>query len=134
VINVTQRFVDQGGHVAVEEAIDDVTAVAIPDDQTEIPQHAQLMGDSRLLHLHCRTEVTDCAWLFSEASQYAHPAGGGEGAHEPGHLLCRRLAQWPIGPGVVGVTHVDMFTCTYVHVNAAESVGLISDLFVAHSP
>jgi len=46
VIDVAQGLINERGHVRVEEAVDDGAPAAITDDESEVPQDAELVGDA----------------------------------------------------------------------------------------
>jgi hypothetical protein len=86
-LKVAERFGQERGHVRVEELVLDMPPRAATGHQPEIPQDPQLMGDGRLLHLDGGTQDADGAAALAQAGQDAHPAGGGQGSHQPGDAL-----------------------------------------------
>jgi hypothetical protein len=71
VLDVTQGFVEQRRHVRVVESVDHMASVAATQDESEVSQDPQLMGDGGLLHLHRDGEVPDGARTLAQASEDA---------------------------------------------------------------
>jgi len=50
VLDVADRLIEQLGDVRVVKRVDHSPALTRPDHKADVPQHAQLMRDCRLLH------------------------------------------------------------------------------------
>jgi hypothetical protein len=109
---------DEGRNVGVEEPVDDLTPAAVADHETEVTEDPQLMRDGGLLHLDLGAEITDRARTIHQPSQNLDPARRRECAHESRYLLSCGAPEWELKRLVVGGTHVDMLTCTCLHIKS----------------
>jgi hypothetical protein len=69
VLDVADGLVDQRGHVVVVQGVDDPAPVTLADDQPDVAQEAQLMGDGRLLHPHGGDQLGHRPGSFTERRQ-----------------------------------------------------------------
>jgi hypothetical protein len=122
VIDVAQCLIDQRGHVRIEEPVYDGAPVSIADDEPEVSEDSELMGDGWLFHPQLRAQLTDRAGADTETRQNSHAGGRRQCAHEPGDVLRGVERERVPDGGVDGLTHAGMFTCAYVHVNGHVSV------------
>ena len=60
-LGVGHRFGEQRPDVVVVKRVDDLPPVTLSDDQPEVAQHPELLGDGRLLHLHRPGQLSDRA-------------------------------------------------------------------------
>ena len=58
-LGVVDRFFEEDSHVVVMEGVDDSLPLTLADDEAEVTQYAQLVGDGGLLHRHRRCELAD---------------------------------------------------------------------------
>jgi len=61
VLHVGDGLLEQLGDVVVVEVVDDLTTVAPPDDEAQVTQDAQLVGDRRALHADVSSQLVDPA-------------------------------------------------------------------------
>ena len=83
-LDVKDGLVEQFGDVGIVESVDDVLALALTDDEAEVAQLAQLVGDGRGLHADSLGELADRARAFLQPSEDLHATGGGEDLHALG--------------------------------------------------
>jgi len=50
VLDVVQRLIQEVGNVRVMERVDDAAAAPLADDEPQVTEQAQLVGDRRSLH------------------------------------------------------------------------------------
>lgn len=93
-----------------------MSASAGPDDESEIPEHPQLMRDRGLFHLNLGAEFTNRARPGAQSGQYPNPTRRRKNRHHAGDFLCRLLGERAADLGMVRLSHVGMFTCAYMHV------------------
>jgi hypothetical protein len=81
VFDVVDGFFEQHGDVAVVECVDDASAGSLADDESEVAQDTELVGDGGLLHLDRLGEVGDRARAVAEVGKDADAARCGERLH-----------------------------------------------------
>jgi len=64
---VRDRLVQQGADMSVVQRVDHLAPVALADDETEVAQHPQLLGDGRLSHPDLARELSDRAGASTKA-------------------------------------------------------------------
>lgn len=120
-IKVAQRLVQEGRDVRVVQGVDRGPTQGPANNQAEIPQDPQLVGHRRLRHLdRCgkRAHRTRC---LAELSQDLDTTRRRQSRHQSSDPPCVATAERPGGSHAVSHTHVDMFTCTCVHVQSARN-------------
>jgi hypothetical protein len=76
-VDMPKSLIEQGCDVGVEELVDHVTSTSVTDDETQISQYSQLVGDGRLFHLHLGAQIANRARPGSKPSEDPDSAGGG---------------------------------------------------------
>ena len=71
----------QRADVVVVERVDHLPAVALADDEPEVPKHPQLLGDRRLRHPEVAREIADRAGAGAKAAEDPHAARRRERLH-----------------------------------------------------
>jgi hypothetical protein len=103
------RLGEQDAYVVVVQGVDGLSASALPDDEPQVPEHAQLLGDRRLLHLDVARQLRDGARAGAEAAEDPHAAGCSERLH--------RLRD-DTGGVAAQVCEVDIVTVTHADIIA----------------
>lgn len=85
-VDVAQGLVKQTGHMGVVEVVDHLASVSRPDDEPEVAQDTQLVGDGRLLHVDGSGQLANRARAFAEPTEDADPARRGQRPHHPGDV------------------------------------------------
>lgn len=116
-IYVTQCLIEQRRHMRVKEPVDHLAPTSISDHETKVSKDAQLMGNGRLLHLQFDAEVAHRTLTQTQPSQNSYPGCRRKRTHESSHFLGSCLRHGDRHVGVVGLTHVVMLTCAYLHGN-----------------
>ena len=80
-LGVRDGLGQQRADVVVVQRIDHLPAVALADDEAEVPEHPQLLGDRRLGHLELVGELADRARAGAEAAEDPHAARRRERLH-----------------------------------------------------
>ena len=80
-LDVPHRLVDQVGDVGVMQGVDDRAAATRADDETEVAQQPQLMGDGGAFHLDSVGELVDAARSLTQPREYANATRCGERLH-----------------------------------------------------
>lgn len=75
---------EQIGHVVVVEAVADMPAIPLAEDEAEESEHAQLLGDDGGAQAAGQGQVLDCSLDAEQGIEDPEPAGGGEGGHGAG--------------------------------------------------
>ena len=65
---------EEDADVRVMERVENLAALTLADDEPEMAEHPQLMGDGRLLHPDRRREFPYRAGTLAETSEDAHTA------------------------------------------------------------
>jgi hypothetical protein len=81
VLGVRDGFGEQDAYMLVVQLVNRLATLTFPDDQAEVAQHAELLGDGRLFHLHGTREIFDRARPRCEAAEDPHTAGRGQRLH-----------------------------------------------------
>lgn len=113
-LGVGDRFGQQRADVIVMEPIDRLPAVALPDDQAEVSQHSQLLGDSGLRHLQIASQLADRTRTYAETAENPHAAGRGERLHrlrDRSRGVRREEREVRFG----SVSHARIIACVSVH-------------------
>ena len=84
-LDVGDRLVEQVRDVVVMQVVDDVTAVAPADDESEVAQDAELMGHRGRLHPYRLGQLADGLPAGAQPPQDSHPAGGRQRLHRVRH-------------------------------------------------
>ena len=92
VFDVVDGFLEQNGNVAVVEGVDDPAPLALADDEAEVAEDPELVGDGGLLHRHSCSQLVHRAGRLAEPCEDADPAGCRERVH--------RLSDLASGGGV----------------------------------
>jgi hypothetical protein len=88
VLEVAERLVDERGDVRVVQAVHNVASGPGADDESKVPEHPQLVGHRRLLHLQGCPQLPDSARVDPQQSEDADPAGGRECSQHSCDLGC----------------------------------------------
>ena len=88
VLDVVDGLVEQVGDVGVVERVDDGPSAAVADDEAEMAEDAELVGDGRLFHLDRVGELADGSRRFAEAAEDADTARRRERLHRLCDLAC----------------------------------------------
>ncbi len=80
-------LLEQLADMVVIEVVDDLAALAASDDESEVAEDPELMGDGRGLHAHRGRELVDRGWAAVQRSEDVQPARGGERLHRLGDGL-----------------------------------------------
>jgi hypothetical protein len=83
-LDVADRLLQEIADVVVVEVVHDLTALSATDDQPEMPEHAQLMGDRGRLHLDRGGELVDRTRAGAQPPEDAQPARRGQRLHRVG--------------------------------------------------
>ena len=86
------------------QGIDDLPPVSFSDDESEVPEHPQLLGDGRLLHLHLTRELADRARPGAQPAQDPNTARRRQGLHRLGDRA-RRVGRDKAELRFVAMTH-----------------------------
>ena len=78
VLDVVDGLVEELGDVVVVEAVDDTTAVALPGDEAEGAQEAELVGDGGLFHADGGGEFGDRVRGVAQGGEDQQSGGGGQ--------------------------------------------------------
>jgi hypothetical protein len=113
-LGVGDRFGQQHADVVVVELVDRLPAVTLTHDESEVPQHAKLLGDRRLLHLDIAGELRDRTRPGAKAAEDPHPARSRERLHRLGDDPRRVSAQ--VGEvDIVAMARVHIIAYTHAH-------------------
>ena len=107
---VIQAVVEELGHVGVD-TVKHLATLPTRFDQSHLPQHAQVVRDSRFTQIDRFGECADILFSFDEHGDEAHAAGVTEGAKQFGHVGRRVL----IESGRVFDTRISRHSCTSEH-------------------
>lgn len=86
VLDVGERLLQEIGDVRVVQGVEDVAPAALANDEPEMAQHPQLVGDRGLLHLQRVGQLTDAAGAVDQAREDLDPAARRERLHDLGDL------------------------------------------------
>ena len=78
VLDVPEHLLEQVGDVVVVELVDHAAAGALPDDQAEVAQDAELVGDRRGVHPDGGRDLRHRRGAVVEAREDPQPARRGE--------------------------------------------------------
>ena len=84
-LDVGDRLVEQVRDVVVVEVVDDVTALAMSDDEAEMAQQTQLVRHGGGLHADCLGELVDAQSARTQATEDADSARRRQGLHGVGN-------------------------------------------------
>lgn len=88
------------GDVIVVEAVAHPAPVALGDHESQLSQHAELLGDGTWVHLNHLRKLVDATRLLEQGIEQANPALGREHAHRLRHLRRLSGSERPVGRAV----------------------------------
>ena len=90
VLDVVQRLVQEVGNVRVMERVYDTAAAPLANDEPQVAEQAQLVGDCRSLHTDGLGERVHRARSLAQASEDTNAARRRQCLHRLGNLLSGR--------------------------------------------
>jgi hypothetical protein len=120
VLDVVDGLLEKHADVAVVEGVDDAAPFAFADDEAEVTEDPELVGDGGLFHRHRDSEFADGTGRLAQPCQDAHTAGCGECVHRlrdlarSGRVNGCGLGVSPANPvthGRIVHEHVFMYSC-----------------------
>ena len=120
-LDVVDGLLEQVAHVRVVQRVHGSPADAFAYDEPEMSEESQLMRHGGLLHSDGLCELANRARCFSQASQDANAASGGERLHRLGHLASRLGVQTSETRGSAHTVGHCRIICTVFHLPASAS-------------
>ena len=108
VIDVPDDLFEQLGHVVVVQFVDDVSAVALAEDETEVAQQAKLMGNGGGLHPDGLRDLGHRRGPRVQSRKDAQPAGSRQRLDALGGCAREsRVVEQPVDAGVFAAVGQD---------------------------
>ena len=119
VLGVRDRLGQQQAHVVVVQRVDHLAPLTLADDEPQVTEHAQLLGDGRLPHADGLGELADRTRAGRQPAEDPHPAGRRQRLHRLRHRA-RGVGRDQREIKFVPMTHADLIVCTFVHGSPAS--------------
>lgn len=129
--DMSESLFDECRNVIVMERVEHPAAVTKPGDETEMAQHAQMIGDRVLLHAHLSGQFPDWTGGMEKTIQDLYTYGRGQRLHDLGYgkslLLRDQFACIPWSHTANGTgNHVTSLVADFPHLNTSRGHDILS--------